>query len=176
MILAAFLLVAESSIAQRHRVTSSEISFFSEAPMEDIEAHSERATGLFDASSAEIAFVVPIRSFQFDKSLMQEHFNENYLESEKYPNATFEGKLLNFRPESSEKQTVTAQGNFTIHGVTHQVEIPGEVTRQKDLWQMQASFPVKLEEYKIKIPKMVFYNIAEVVEVSVQFTYQPDEK
>ena len=175
LLLASLLAIAETTLAQRYRVATSQVSFFSEAPMEDIEAHTQQATGLFDAASSEIAFVVPIRSFQFEKSLMQEHFNENYLESEKYPNATFEGKLDGFQAESKGKQTVTARGKFTIHGVTRDVEIPGEVFRDKDTWQMKAMFPVKLEEYKIRIPKVVFYNIAETVEVNVQFTYQLDE-
>ena len=170
------LALAETAFAQRYRLASSHISFFSEAPMEDIEAHTEKASSLFDAESAEIAFVVPIRSFQFKKSLMQEHFNENYLESEKYPNATFEGKLLDFRAGSTEEQTVTARGTFTIHGVTQTVKVPGEVHKKGNSLHMQATFPIKLEDYNIKIPKVVFYNIAEIIDVKVQFTYQLHEK
>ena len=176
LLITCLLILSEIAFAQRYRLVSSHLSFFSKAPLEDIEAHTQQATSLFDAASAEIAFLVPVRSFQFEKSLMQEHFNENYLESEKYPNATFEGKLQGFEAESSEKQEVTAQGTFTIHGVTQRVEIPGEVQLQEDSLHMQATFPVKLEDYNIKIPKIVFYNIAETVEVEVQFTYQPNEK
>ena len=166
----------EMAFAQRYRLASSQVSFFSEAPMENIAARTEKAQSLFDPTSAEIAFVIPIRSFQFKKSLMQKHFNENYLESEQYPNASFEGKLSNFSAASTEAQTVTARGKFTIHGVTHDVDIPGEVLMRGDSLLMQAAFPIKLEDYDIKIPKVVFYNIAEVVDVNVQFSYLPDEK
>lgn len=168
--------LAETAFAQRYRLVSSHVSFFSEAPIEDIDAHTEKANSLFDASSGEIAFVVPILSFQFEKSLMQEHFNENYLESEQYPNASFEGNLSDFNEESTREQAVTARGKFTIHGVTQGVDISGKVHIRGDSLHMQATFPIKLEDYNIKIPKVVFYNIAEIVDVNVQFSYVPDKK
>ncbi len=176
LLLPCLLAFADPAFAQRYRLVSSHVSFFSEAPMEDIAAHTEKAKSLFNAASAEIAFVVPIRSFQFEKSLMQKHFNENYLESEQYPNASFEGTLSDFNAESTQKQAVTARGKFTIHGVTHDVDIPGQVHLRGDSLHMQAAFPIKLEDYDIKIPKVVFYNIAEVIDVDVQFSYLTDEK
>ena len=71
------------------------VSFFSSAPLEDIEAVHEEVSGVIDAESGEVAFIVRMTGFQFEKKLMQEHFNENYVESEKFPNATFEGKITN---------------------------------------------------------------------------------
>mgnify|MGYP002396541619 CR=1 FL=1 len=85
--------------AQKYRLSSSEVSFFSEAPMENIEAFSEETKSIFDEANGEIAFILPIKSFSFEKSLMQEHFNENYLESDKYPNARFEGRLVDYDPD-----------------------------------------------------------------------------
>ncbi|MEK6478404.1 YceI family protein [Catalinimonas sp. 4WD22] len=160
--------------AQKYRLSSSEVSFFSEAPMEDIEAHNTESRSIFDASTGDIAFVVPIKGFEFEKSLMQEHFNENYMESDKYPNAKFEGKLEGYEAGKSVQQ-VTAKGQMTIHGVTHEIEIPGTVKNNSSGISMQASFPIKVADYDIKIPKIVFYNIAEEVEVSVNFQYQTND-
>lgn len=166
------LLAYTQAEAQRYRLSSSEISFYSSAPVEDIEAHNKQAQSIFDASNGEIAFVVPIKGFQFEKSLMQEHFNENYMESDKYPHAKFEGQLKGFQADVASTQQVTAEGKLTIHGVTHQVKIPGEVTMGGQRIQMYAKFPIKLEDFNIEIPKVVFYNIAEVVDVTVNFTYE----
>lgn len=170
-------LVCTPAHAQKYRLSSSEVSFFSDAPMEDIEAFNKDTKSIFDASSGEIAFVVPIKSFAFEKSLMQEHFNENYLESDKYPDAKFEGKLHGYEAGKSgaggDTQQVTAKGKLTIHGVTHEVEVPGTIKINGSGLEMQAVFPVKVADYDIKIPKIVFYNIAEEVEVRVNFQYQP---
>lgn len=158
--------------AQKYRLSSSEVSFFSDAPMEDIEAYNKDTKSIFDAGTGEIAFVVPIKGFEFEKSLMQEHFNENYLESDKYPDAKFEGKLQGYEAGKS-KQEVTARGKLTIHGVTHEVEVPGTIITNGSGMEMKATFPIKVADYDIDIPKIVFYNIAEEVEVRVNFQYQP---
>lgn len=160
--------------AQRYRLVNSEISFFSSAPLEDIEAHNSKAQSIFDAKTGEIAFIIPIKGFQFAKSLMQEHFNENFMESDKYPTAKFEGELSGVYPEMIGKQKATAKGKLTIHGVTHEVEIPGEVNIRPDQITMNAKFPIKVADYNIEIPRVVFYNIAEEVEVTVNFTYETD--
>jgi len=159
--------------AQRYQLASSEISFYSDAPLEDIKAETTEVQSIFDASSGEIAFRVTIQSFQFEKSLMQEHFNENYLESDKYPHATFEGTLQDFNAEKASSQSVTAAGKMTIHGVTQPVEVEGTIQPEREGWEIQATFPITVADYKIKIPKVVFYNIAEVVDVTVHFTYRP---
>lgn len=161
--------------AQKYELTSSEVSFFSEAPLENIEAHNTQTTSLFNVASGEIAFVVPIKGFQFKKSLMQEHFNENYMESDKYPNGTFKGKVSGYDPEKSGKQTAVAVGDLTIHGVTQKVRIEGTLQFQPGKAIMNAKFPVKLTDHDIEIPTVVFFNIAEVVEVTVQLEYESQE-
>jgi hypothetical protein len=161
--------------AQKYKLTNSEVSFFSEAPLENIEAHNKQTTSLFDVATGEIAFVVPIKGFQFKKSLMQEHFNENYMESDKYPNGTFKGKVSGYDPEKSGKQTAVAEGDLTIHGVTRKVRIEGTLQLQSGKATLNATFPVKLVDHDIEIPQVVFYNIAEVVEVTVQLEYASQE-
>ena len=168
------LLTSLPAVSQRYQLASSQVSFYSSAPLEDIEAETAEAKSIFNAATGEVAFVIPIKSFEFDKALMQEHFNENYLESDKYPNASFEGELEGFDENQSGSQTVTAQGQMTIHGVTQSLEVEGTIQPQAGGWEMEAIFPIKMADYKIKIPKVVFYNIAEVVDVTVHFTYQAD--
>lgn len=159
------------SHAQKFKSDSSYVRFFSEAPLENIEAFNVKGASVIDLSTGNFAFSVPVNQFQFDKSLMQEHFNENYLETEKYPKTTFKGA---FDPKVFQEgeQDITASGEFYIHGQTKTVEITGTVQKAQDAVIIQATFPVRLEDYKIKIPKAVFYNIAEEVEVTVYFGYK----
>ncbi|MTI23049.1 YceI family protein [Fulvivirga sp. RKSG066] len=157
--------------AQKYKSSSSTITFFSEAPLENIDATTSEASSIFDESTSEIVFSVPINTFEFDKSLMQEHFNENYLESEKYPKATFSGKIYGYDHTSTGQQQVTAKGEMTIHGETQQVEITGTL-QKSDQIEINSKFMVTLEDYKIKIPKVLWKNIAEEVEVTVNFIYE----
>lgn len=159
-------------VAQSYQSTESEITFFSSAPMEDIKATNKKATSLFNAATGSIAFVVPIQGFQFRKSLMQQHFNENYLESDKYPNATFEGKVSGYDPNTSSVQEAVAEGTMTIHGIAQPVIIAGQISKTADGLKIETKFPVKVADYKIDIPRVVFYNIAEVVEVTAIFIYK----
>jgi len=161
--------------AQKFKTNSTYIKFYSDAPMEDIEAINEASVSLIDLSKKTIAIVIPIASFVFDKSLMQEHFNENYLESDKYPNAVFKGTINGWNGENGSKNAEAA-GMLEIHGITNQVTIPGKIEFNGDKLTLSTVFTIKLEDYKIKIPKAVFYNIAEEVEVTVTLEYTPYEK
>src|SRR5690606_2114368 len=127
-------LVAGGSRAQIYQSYKSETSFFSKAPLEDIEAHNDGGASVLNAGTHEIVFVVPIRGFQFRKSLMQEHFNENYMESETYPTATFKGKLQGFDPSGEGSQNVVASGTLTIHGVASQVNVKGTLEKNGEEW------------------------------------------
>jgi hypothetical protein len=167
------LLICFSVYAQKYAIESSEVSFYSRAAIEDIKAINSETTGLINASTQEFAFIIPIKKFQFDKSLMQEHFNEKYLESEKYPNAIFKGKIEGFKTESNEEQPVIARGSLTIHGVTREVSIPCTLFKKGTKLIAKSKFLIKLEDYKIKIPQLLWQNIAEEVEVSVEFIYKP---
>ncbi|MBL0744300.1 YceI family protein [Chryseolinea sp. Jin1] len=160
-------------MAQRYSAEKTFVSFFSKASVEDIKAENTKAVSMFDATSGEVAYSVPIKDFKFAKSLMQEHFNEKYLESEKYPKSTFEGKIVGFKGLVEGVQQVHAQGKLTIHGVTHDVDIPGTLEKQADRLVMKSKFMVKLEDYKVRIPQLFWKNIAEQVEVTIDFTYQP---
>ena len=162
--------LAFSTNAQNYSVAKSQITFFSHATLEDIKADNTKASSVFDASTGNIAFIIPVNEFQFKKSLMQEHFNEKYMETEKYPKSTFQGNISGYDP-SAATQNVKAQGKLTIHGVTRDVEIPGTIEKQGDNLVMKSVFIVRLEDYKVQIPKLMWQNIAEQVEVTINFTY-----
>jgi hypothetical protein len=172
VILVLWLCCCNASFAQTFKSTQGEAAFFSSAPLEDITAKNTKVTSLFNGQTGAIAFVVPIKAFQFRKSLMQEHFNEKFMESDKFPQATFEGKLTGYDLTVSGNQKALAEGNMTIHGITQKVSIRGDFIFERDQLKMEAKFPIKLEDYKISIPKVLFHNIAEEVEVTVVFAYE----
>ncbi len=158
--------------AQKFKSSESNIRFFSKAPIEDIEAVNTEATSIIDVDSKSFVFVAPIKGFSFKKKLMEEHFNENYLETDKYPKAIFKGKIENWDVGKGEA-VVVAKGEMSIHGVEQQVSIEGTINYGDDNVTIKSVFLIALKDYKIKIPKALFYNIAEVVEVTISFQYQP---
>ncbi|PLW88379.1 YceI family protein, partial [Mucilaginibacter sp.] len=149
-------------------------SLYSKAPIEDIDAHSDKGTSVLNTTTGDVAFAVPIRSFKFEKSLMQEHFNENYLESDKYPQASFKGKL-NTIPDVSKDGTypVTATGLFEVHGVKQNRTIPGKIMVSKGAVSLTSEFMVACKDHKVEIPKLVFHNIAETIRINVSAAYAP---
>ena len=166
-------LITFSSHGQKYTTEKSFVSFFSDAAIEDISAENTKAVGAFNAATGEIAFSIPIKEYQFEKSLMQEHFNEKYMETEKYPKSTFQGNISGYDSSAVGVQKVMSTGTLTIHGQSREVEIPGTIEQQGDNLIMKSKFIVKLEDYKITIPKLLWQNIAEQVEVTVDFTFKP---
>lgn len=156
---------------QAIRSESGYVRFFSDALIEDISAENDQASAIFDVGSGEAVFLIPISGFEFRKSLMKEHFNENYLESAKYPEAYFRGKISGYNPGSSSSKAI-AEGEMTIHGVKRRVTIPGTITKQSGQLILEAVFQVVLMDYKVEIPTLMFQNIAEEVEVKVKFVFK----
>ena len=103
---------------------------------------------------------------------MMEHFNEKYLESELYPKSTFNGKLVGFQEGVTGEQKVHAVGKFFIHGVENEIDVPGTVELISGKVIMKSTFQVKLADYKIKIPEVMWQKIAEEVQVKLDFTYK----
>ncbi|MCB2376056.1 YceI family protein [Hymenobacter sp. BT635] len=152
------------------------ISFFSGTPIEDIEARSTQAAGVLDATTGQVAFSVPMKSFVFRRTLMQEHFNENYVESDKYPKATFAGTIVGFQPgplAAGGAQSVQVEGDLTIHGVKRRVKVPGRLERQNNRLLIKSTFTVAPADYNIEIPALVRDNIAKSVAVTVNFACEP---
>jgi hypothetical protein len=172
----AFYLLAwltTQSYAQKFTAEKGEISFFSDAAIEDIYATNNMIGSLLNTATGELVYIVKIKDFKFDKSLMREHFNEKYMETEKFPKSTFQGKVSGFKPNVPGPQPVKAVGKLNIHGIDKQVEIPGTLEISGGKVNLKSKFIVKLADYNIKIPTLVWQNIAEEIEVRVDFTYKP---
>lgn len=136
-------------------------------------------TSFFDTQKGEFAFSVLIKSFKFQKALMEEHFNENYLESNTYPKASFKGTITDLSKVTLSKDgtyPVTVKGDLTIHGVTKPVEAPGTITVSGGKVGAASKFTVKVKDYNIKIPATLVNNIAETVDISVDCKYEPFKK
>ena len=172
ILLLLYVFFTDNALAQKYKSSSSSIHFFSNAPVEDIEATNLDGQSAIDLATGEIVFSIPIKSFTFEKSLMQEHFNENYMESDKYPKAIFKGEIMNFDLSNNELQKANAKGIINIHGVEQEISVEGQIKISDDSMELKAKFSIKLEDYKIKIPKVVFYNIAEIVDVTISFNYE----
>jgi polyisoprenoid-binding protein YceI len=167
------MLLASYSFSQKYTAEKTYVKFYSHATLEDIAAENTKVSTLFNSTTGEIAFSLPINEFTFEKSLMQEHFNEKYMESEKFPKSVFQGKITGFSSAATGVQNVMAAGKLTIHGVTKDVEVPGTIEKQGDKLIIKSKFIVKLEDYSVKIPQIMWQNIAEQVEVTAEFTYRP---
>ncbi len=169
--LALLLFVAGSAQAQLFITQAGESSFFSKTPMENISAVNKKAGAVLNSQTGELAVRMTMTDFNFPNKLMQEHFNENYVESEKYPYAFFRGKIQPM-PDLSKSGTydVSAVGTFDLHGVKKERTLPGKLTVQGDKITLQADFQVALVDHKIEVPKLVFAKIAEVIDVKNLFT------
>ena len=172
-----FVLALSSAMAQdKYFTKNGHIAFFSATPMENIEANNNTSTSVLDARTGKMEFAVLMKAFKFQKALMEEHFNENYVESGKYPKASFAGAItnldaVNFKKDGAYK--VNVKGKLTIHGVTKEVEIPGTITVKNGEVKANSVFNVVPEDYKISIPKLVREKIAKQIKVSVNLDLQP---
>ncbi len=169
-----FFLTAQilDSQAQKYVAESSAVSFFSHGAIEDIAADNSKSMSIFDIATGDVVFAIPIKDFEFPKSLMKEHFNEKYMETEKFPKATFQGKITDFQSTITGVQQAKGVGKLTIHGVTKEIDMPGTVEVVKGKVVMKSKFIIKLADYKITIPQLLWQNIAEEVEVKIEFTYK----
>lgn len=160
----------------KYLANKGQISFYSHTALEDIKAENANVASIIDASSGELSIIVTMTNFLFEKKLMQEHFNENYVESEKFPKATFSGNIMN----NSEVDYATpgdyevqVEGDMKIHGVSRKVSVEGSiVVNEKGEITSRTKFLLNPEDYDIKIPRVVRKNIAEKLEISVEILHQ----
>ncbi|MFZ1705775.1 MAG: YceI family protein [Saprospiraceae bacterium] len=168
-------LTVQYSIAQKYFTKTAVVSFESSTPLENIVGINKSGTCVVDFVTGNIEFAVLIKGFQFEKALMQEHFNENYMESSKFSKANFKGKLIGFDKivlTKNGKHKVKVDGKLTIHGVTkqHTSDVMMEVKDGKVI--SSTNFNVAVADYDISIPSLVKDNIAKNVAVSVQGTLE----
>ncbi len=180
LILLSLLFVSGHLISRAQDVfiaTRGTTSIHASTPLEDIDATSNQTTGAFNIKSKKVYFKIKMESLVFKRSLMQEHFNENYMESEKFPNGTFDGTIdqdIDLSKDGTHE--VTATGDLTIHGVTKKRTIPGTITVKGKSIDVSSSFDVKVADHDIKIPTVVAQKIAEVVNVKIHSALVPKEQ
>lgn len=178
ILLVAICLLPGEVHAQRYFVRKSTITFISDAPVERIEAVSIRLKGVIDLSVRTFAFSVPTNSFTgFNSQLQEEHFQENYVESEKYPNSTFTGKIIDeFDPAVPGKYSVRTKGIFTIRGVARERILKGVIEVKPEGLFLNVEFSLLLDDYAIRIPRVVYQKIAPEVTVKMKATLTQEYK
>jgi polyisoprenoid-binding protein YceI len=158
----------------KYMTRAGHVSFFSASILEDIEARNDKVAAVLDMAAGQMAFSVPIHEFQFKRTLMQEHFNENYMESEKYPKSTFTGQVTNapqvLKQLASGPQNVEVEGTLTLHGVTRKMVISGTLQLHDNQLMVFAYFNIAPADFAIDIPLLVRENIAKSVSVRVTMT------
>ena len=165
--------------AQKYFSKTGEISFHSSTPIEDIEAISNSASTVFDLESGKIQWAVLIKSFEFEKALMQEHFNENYMESSKYPKGVFKGSVKNYESIDFTKDGLyeaEVTGTLEIHGKLNTVETTASFKVENGKVTATSNFKIAVADYGIEIPSVVKDNIAKEVEVKINTNYELLEK
>ena len=170
VILSLCVLVGLSANAQLYKAKKDvgSVHFLSKSPLEDIEATNKTPIAAYKIETSDIQFAVVMIQFKFKAALMEEHFNENYVESEKFPQATFKGKInekIDLTKDGENKVTVT--GKMALHGVTKDITIEGTITKKGDELVVASKFKIKVADYNIKVPSLYVQNIAEVVDVTV---------
>lgn len=152
-------------------------SFSSETPLENINAENKKSQAILNTATGEIAIRMNMKDFSFPNKLMQEHFNENYVESDKYPVATFAGKMDKAIDYTKDGEHVaSATGKFTVHGVTKTRTIEGKLKVEAGKIMLTSNFEVALTDHKIDVPQIVFVKIAQNIQVKANYVLIPAKK
>jgi polyisoprenoid-binding protein YceI len=152
------------------------VSFISKAPLEEIEGKNKTVTAVVDSKTGAMQFAIQMKGFEFEKQLMQQHFNENYVESDKYPKAEFKGSIsnnstINYSKDGSYPAKV--KGKLTIHGVTKDVETTGTLKINGGKIDANSTFNVLISDYNIKIPAVVKDKVSNTIKITVDCDLEP---
>ncbi|MEO7307058.1 MAG: YceI family protein [Ferruginibacter sp.] len=161
--------------AQAHFTKNGRISFFSSTPIEDIKADNNQVISVINTATGDIQFSLLNNAFHFKKALMEEHFNDDYMESAKYPKSIFKGTIsnpgsVNFNTDGT--YNVTVSGSLAIHGVTKGISVPGTITVSGGKISATSRFKIRPKDYNITIPAAVKNNIAETVQLTISCQYE----
>ncbi|MCB0697170.1 MAG: YceI family protein [Chitinophagaceae bacterium] len=159
-----------SAYAQKYLTRTGKITFYAGTSLENIEAKNNEVASVLNAENGEFIFQAPVKSFKFERALMEEHFNENYMESSKYPKAEYKGKVSDLSKVNFTKDgiyNVTTKGKMSMHDVTKDVELPGSITVKGGNITVYSKFNIIPQDYNISIPGLVKDKIAKEVEVTV---------
>lgn len=175
-LLSLLFLAAFSLKAQKYITRNGFIQFFGETQFETIKADNNQVASILDTQTGEIVFQALLKSFHFEKALMEEHFNENFVESDKYPKAVFKGKISDPSSVDFTKNGVyhvQVEGELTLHNVTKKITEPGTFEVSDKGIEAKSEFKVKPEDYNIEIPSVVRNKVAKEMDVTVDMKYSP---
>lgn len=175
LVLLSFFVVDVTSAQNNFIARQGQISFFSYASVENIEAQNNQVLSILDISNQKIAVSMLMRAFVFKKDLMYEHFNESYIESDIYPKATFEGDIIDFDSNAT-NQIKIIEGDLNIHGITKKAAIKATITKNENAYLITGEFIVLVKDFDIKIPPVLTSNIAKSITLKFTFQYQPYEE
>jgi len=180
LILFMFVFVHAFSSAQNVYFTrTGHIYFISQTDVIDIDANNNQVASFFDIETGKLQFAVLIKSFEFSLATAKEHFNESYMESDKYPKATFKGEI-NEVDEIDLKEPgiyqVDVKGSLTIRGITKIIEVPAEIEVRNNAINAKSEFVLAIADFNIKVPKVVQHRVAKQVMVNVNMDYAPYKK
>ncbi|MDZ4838386.1 MAG: YceI family protein [Bacteroidota bacterium] len=157
-----------------YKTKTGHVWFESNAEQEDITAHNYQVGSLLSAKDGKVAIKMAMTSFEFEKKTMQDHFNENYLESSKFPEASFAGKITNLKEVNFKKAgtyNATATGDLTIHGVTKNVTTNGTITVADAGVNLKAKFVINLKDYNVTIPSTVVKKVSDKISINADINY-----
>lgn len=167
-----FICISSAGLCQNYMTKNGFIGFYSKTPLEDIRAENNQVYAVLDPSSHRIAFAVLLKGFLFTKELMQTHFNENYVESDKYPKATFSGACSGDMDLTKDgTYQVVIKGDLNLHGVTKSIESTAQLEVKKSHIKGSSAFKLKPEDFNITIPAIVREKIASQMNVKVQIDW-----
>ncbi|MCX6290995.1 MAG: YceI family protein [Bacteroidetes bacterium] len=143
---------------------------------EKISGKNEKATSVLDASNGQMEFAILMKAFMFEKALMEEHFNENYVESDKFPKASFKGSIKNMSEINLSKDgsyAAKVSGKLTVHGVTKDVETNGSIVVKGGVVNAKSEFKILLSAYNVEIPSLVADKVAKEATITVDVNFEP---
>ena len=170
-----FLVAVNGFTQKRYFTKSGNVTFNAGTALEDIEAVTNTSSSVFDASTGQIEFAVLIKGFEFKRALMQEHFNENYMESDRFPRSVFKGRITNMNEVNFQQNgsyPVSVSGSLEIHGVTKQIEAKGIMKVAGEAFLADADFNITLSDYNIAIPGLVKDKISKTATIKVNCNYK----
>jgi hypothetical protein len=170
-----FLVSVNGFTQKRYFTKSGNVTFSAGTSLEDIEAVTNTSSSVFDASTGQIEFAVLIKGFEFKRALMQEHFNENYMESDRFPRSVFKGRITNINEVNFQQNgtyPVTVSGSLEIHGVTKQIETKGTMKVAGEIILADADFIITVSDYNIAIPGLVKDKISKTATIKVNCNYK----
>lgn len=172
-----FSLISVLTNAQQKFFTKTgNVTLFSATNMENISATNKTAVALLDTQTGELQFAVLLKGFEFKKALMQEHFNTDYVESDKFPKSEFKGQITNNSEINYTKDgtyTAKVKGQLSIHGETKNIESTGSITIKGGTLQANSAFNILLDDYKITVPSLVRDNISKSIKITVDCSLEP---